>query len=594
MGAKGVIGKGKFSFFSSRGLAMKPDNVASKGVNRRCFLAVCSGLGLASTGLPAALAAVAPDGEAVTLSMMEQAEAMAGLSFTVEERREIVERLSYQRKIFKALRELRLGNQTPYPLQFNPLPIGQGLPNIKEDASPAPAPRVTDIKSIEDAAFLPASELSVLLAKQKISSLDLTRMYLARLKKHDPTLKCVVTLTEDLAMEQAKRADGEIAAGKHRGPLHGVPWGVKDLFATKGIPTSWGMEAFKDRIIHENAAVVERLEKAGAVLVAKLSLGELATGDRWFGGRTRNPWNPKTGSGGSSAGSASAVAAGLVGFALGTETNNSLVGPAMVCGNTGLRPTFGRVSRYGVMTVAWSFDKIGPLCRSAEDCALVLNAIAGPDDRDHSTVDLPCGFDRCPDVKNMKVGYVRELLSMPPQNQYMADILEAHKTALKAIGDLGAQLVPLPAFDPGRLDKLVYSASICMAAEAAAAHEDLMQDLGPEAFQHSNWPERLRAARFIPAVEYVQASRARSVLMQMVEDKMGGVDVLLGRMTVSSLQGNLTGHPELVMPYGQNAQGMPVSIILTGNLYEESKLIALGRALQNNTRHHLGRPRDFT
>ncbi|ACL02397.1 Amidase [Desulfatibacillum aliphaticivorans] len=573
---------------------MKPDNVTSKGVNRRIFLAVCSGLGLASTGLPAALAAVAPGGEAVTLQMMEQAEALAGLSFTLEERREIVERLSYQKQIFQALKDLRLGNQTPSPLHFNPLPAGKGLPAIKSGDSPAPAPRVEGVKSIEDAAFLPVTELSALLAQRQITSLDLTRMYLARLKKFDPVLKCVVTLTEDLAIEQAKQADSEIAAGKHRGPLHGIPWGVKDLFATKGIPTSWGMEAYKDRVIDQNASVVDRLEKAGAVLVAKLSLGELATGDRWFGGRTRNPWNPKTGSGGSSAGSASAAAAGLVGFALGTETNNSLVGPAMVCGNTGLRPTFGRVSRYGVMTVAWSFDKIGPLCRSAEDCALVLDAIAGRDDRDHSTVDLPCGFNRCPDVRHMKVGYVRELLSMPPQNQYMADILNAHKTALKAIGDLGVQLVPLPPFEPGTFDKLVYSASICMAVEAAAAHEDLMHDLGPEAFKHSNWPERLRAARFIPAVEYVQASRARSVLMQMVEDKMGDVDVLLGRLTVSSLQGNLTGHPELVMPYGLNAQGLPVSIILTGNLYEESKLIALGRALQNKTGHYLRQPPNFT
>ena len=347
-------------------------------MNRRKFLGYFSLLGLSSSLLPGALAAIAQDQDTITAEMLFQAEKIAGLKFTEEERQEIVEDLNLFKGSYKELRNLHMHNSVPLSLYFNPIPPGKSF-SIEKRSFQISAVNAKMPSRIEDIAFYPVTHLAKLIETGQVTSTELTKMYLARLKKYNPLLKSVISFTEDLAMKQAQKADQEIEAGKYKGILHGIPWGVKDVFATKGYKTTWGASVYKDQMIDMDATVVRRLEDAGAVLVAKLSVGELATGDKWFGGQTRNPWKPEWGSGGSSAGPASAVAAGLVGFSIGTETTDSLVGPARVCGATALRPSFGRVSRHGVMTVSWSFDKIGPICRSVEDCAVILNTICGPD-----------------------------------------------------------------------------------------------------------------------------------------------------------------------------------------------------------------------
>ena len=548
-------------------------------------MAVFSSLGLASTLLPTALASAASDGESITVEMMEQAEKIAGLKFSAGERREVVEILNHSREVYQELRGLRMAPETPLSLYFNPLPPGFDHPSAGGGFKPSEE-RIEAPSRLEEVAFYPVTHLARLLKERKITSLDLTRMYLARLKKYDAILKCVVTLTEDLALAQAERADRETAAGLYRGPLHGIPWGVKDIFSTKGIPTTWGLERYKNRVIDTDATVVKKLEQAGAVLLAKLSLGEMATGDKWYGGRTRNPWNPSQGSGGSSAGSASAVAAGLVGFSLGTETNESLVGPAMVCGVTGLRPTFGRVSRHGVMTVSWSYDKVGPLARSAQDSALILDAIRGPDGIDRSVLDPPLDWPAAPEVKNMKVGYVRDLFELTPTDKRLADLLAAHREAKNRLEEMGVETVALKNIDHALLKKLVRVSSLGMMVEAAAAHEDLSLGEQGNVFRHSQWAKRFRTARYVPAIDFVQANRARSLLIKEVDRIFQGIDVLLGRITLSALQSNLTGHPELVLPHGLDHSGMPVNIILTGTLFGEAGLLNLAGAYQAATDYH--------
>ncbi len=554
-------------------------------IDRRHFLTVFSSLGLVSTLLPGALAAASQDQDTITTEMMKQAEKIAGLEFNEQKREEIIGRLNRNRIGYRKLRSLNMENRTPFSLYFNPIPPGRTY---------EPQKRFLELSDIhvekpdqaEDTAFYPITHLSKLLKEKKISSIDLTKMYLARLKRYDPLLKCVVTLTEDLALEQAARADREIASGNYRGPLHGIPWGVKDLFATKGIPTTWGLERYKNRVIDTDATVVKRLEAAGAVLIAKLSLGELATGDRWYGGMTRNPWNHKRGSGGSSAGSASAVAAGLVGFSIGTETNESLVGPAMVCGVNGLRPTFGRVSRYGVMTTSWSYDKIGPMCRSAEDCAIVLDAICGPDDIDHSVIDLPFNWDPHINMKTLRVGYIKDLFDLTPENEWVASILAVHKEALKRIEVMGANIIEIKNTNHEYLATLIQVSSLGMMVEAAAAHEGLALNMREKVFGYSDWAKRFRWARYVPAIDYVQANRARSLLIEEADEIFQRVDVLIGRVTLSALQSNITGHPELVIPHGLDKNDMPVGIILTGKLFGESALIKLAHTYQMKTGYH--------
>ncbi len=412
-------------------------------------------------------------------------------------------------------------------------------------------------------------------------------MYLNRLKEYGPKLECVITLTEELAMEHARRADAEIAAGRYRGPLQGVPWGAKDLLAARRYKTTWGAKPFQDQVIDEDATVVKRLEDAGAVLVAKLALGALAWGDVWYGGETRNPWKLEQGSSGSSAGPASATAAGLVGFAIGTETWGSIVSPATRCGVTGLRPTFGRVSRHGAMALSWSMDKIGPMCRSVEDCALVFEAIYGPDGKDLSVVDAAFNWDAEYPVKRLRVGY----LSSAFEDDRDDEEWKAHDEAtLATLRSLGFQLVPieLP-------DLPIDSLSFILSAEAGAAFDQLTRsdrdDLLVRQVRNA-WPNVLRQSRLIPAVEYIQANRIRTLAMNAMAELMSRVDVYVtpafggGNLLLT----NLTGHPCVVLPNGFREDGTPTSITFMGKLFGEAEVLALARAYQEATGFHRKHP----
>ncbi len=425
----------------------------------------------------------------------------------------------------------------------------------------------------EDLAFLPVTELAALVRTRQVGSVELTRLYLDRLRQYSPVLRCMISDTEALALRQAEAADREIAAGRYRGPLHGIPWGAKDLIAYPGYKTTWGALPFRDRVINKKATVARRLEQAGAVLVAKLSLGALAQGDRWFNDFTRNPWNPKQGSSGSSAGSASATCAGLVGFSLGSETLGSIISPCLRCGVTGLRPTYGRVSRYGCMTLAWSMDKIGPICRSVEDCALVFGAIHGFDGLDAAAVDRPFSWPLKRDLRSLRVGYV--------ENDTPTDKREE----LRVLSDIGVQLIPIKLPDKYPVRPLV----IILNAEAAAAFDDLTRDNISEGL--NRWPDAFRRGQFTPAVEYLRANRIRTLVMQEMQKVMRQVDVTVATDDLTLT--NLTGHPSIALPNGLAKRGgveTPTSISFSGGLFKESELLAVAHAYQQATGHHLRRP----
>jgi Asp-tRNA(Asn)/Glu-tRNA(Gln) amidotransferase A subunit family amidase len=446
--------------------------------------------------------------------------------------------------------------------------------------------------NLEDLAFWPVTHLAALIESRHLSSRELTELYLSRLKRYDPRLHCVITLTEELAREQARRADEEIAAGRLRGPLHGIPWGAKDLIAKRGYKTTGGSEAYRDQLVDLDATVMSRLEEAGAVLVAKLSTGELARGDRWFGGQTRNPWNPEQGSGGSSAGPGSATAAGLVGFALGTETLGSIVGPSRTCGVTGLRPTYGRVSRHGVMPAAWTLDKVGPICRSAEDCALVLNAISGPDGWDLSLADRPFDWDPGLDVTKLRVGYLAEAFGEERTNEGASK--ENDDRALAVLRSLGLELVPVSLPEHADMDALM----MLLVEEAAVLDELTRSGRDELLIKDRDEPEAMlvRAHRLVPGVEYFQMSRVRMRLMEGMARLFEKVDAYLAPFQTASGDLNLratnaTGHPGAAVPAGFNAKGMPTSMHFVGSLYGEAQLLALAKAFQEKTDHHQRHPK---
>ncbi len=568
-------------------------------VNRRRFLEYFSTVGLGATLLPGALLARAQDAAVITPAMVAEAARVAGITFPAEAEKKIAEALSRKNGLlsgYQALAEMKLGNDTPPALVFNPLLPGMKVPEAR-GVFRCSRPAAVRPKTDEDLAFLPLIEQAALIKKRLVTSTDLTRLYLARLKKYDPVLHCVVTLTEDLALEQAARADAELAAGHYRSLLHGIPWGAKDLLAVKGYKTTFGASPYKDQVIDQDATVYTRLTEAGAVLLGKLTLGALAMGDRWFGGQTKSPWdpaNPTNGSSGSSAGPASAAAAGLVGFAIGSETRGSIMSPAARCGVTGLRPTFGRVSRYGAMALSWTMDKLGPLARTAEDCAVVLKAVAGPDGKDNHVIDAPFDWDVRRDVSRLRVGYIKADVEgdIPddPKNaarvQRMRESRQNAVEALAVIKSLGVKLTPLdlPALDTSAID-------FVLTTEAAAAFHDLVvserfdqMSADPE---RSGWVGSLRLHEFVPAVQYIQANRARTRLMETFAKVFEGIDLFVGsRLGVT----NLTGHPEISVVSGFGAQGQPRSLNLTGRLFGEEDLILLAHAYQTKTGHHLKRP----
>jgi Asp-tRNA(Asn)/Glu-tRNA(Gln) amidotransferase A subunit family amidase len=491
---------------------------------------------------------------------------------------------------YKKLRQVALINDVAPALQFNPIPPGITFDKQQRSMKMSRVRKLQVPSDLEQAAFWPVTDLSHLIKSRQVSSMELTKMYLDRLKKYDPKLKCVITFTEELAHKQAKRADEEIAAGHYRGPLHGIPWGAKDLLATKGHRTTWGAMPYKDQVIDEDATVVKRLEEAGAVLIAKLTLGALAWGDVWFGGKTRNPWNPEHGSSGSSAGPAAATAAGLVGFSIGSETWGSIVSPSTICGVTGLRPTFGRVSRYGAMALSWSMDKIGPMCRTVEDCAVVFNAIYGPDGKDTTVVDLPFNWDASCDLKGLKVGYLKSVFEQDRKDKQWKTNDEA---TLDVLRRLGLNLVPIELPDIP-----IKPMSIILNVEAAAAFDDITRnnrdDLLVRQIKNA-WPNRFREARTVPAVEYLQANRLRTLVMKAMQEQLSGIDVYVSPSWEgqNSLLTNLTGHPVVVVPNGFKDNGSPTSISFLGNLFDEGTVLAVAAAYQDATEFHKKRPALF-
>jgi len=600
-------------------------------LDRRAFMAYCSSLGLGTTLLPGVLWARLAAGADITKETVACAEEIAGVKFTDEQRTMMVENLRRHQRAIEALHKILPGNDVAPVLRFDPVPPGVTLDApAKRPMVRSRVPVMTTPGNLEDLAFLPVTALSTLVRARKVTSQQLTRMYLGRLKKHDPALHAVITLTEDRALRQARAADEEIARGRYRGALHGIPWGAKDLLATRGYKTTWGAGPYREQVIDADATVVRRLDDAGAVLVAKLTLGELAQGDRWFGERTRNPWWPDQGSSGSSAGPGSAVAAGLVGFAIGTETQGSISSPATRNGVTGLRPTFGRVPRTGAMALAWSMDKIGPMCRSVEDCALVFDAIHGPDGRDLAVRDIPFSWNARLDVRALRVGYFEHAFHTPEKDpKDPTRTLHATKAhddaALDALRALGIRLIPVEVPDVP-----TQAMSIILTAEAGAAFEELtISGRVAEMVQQeaSAWPNTFRAAQFIPAVDYINANRVRALACRKYWDLFRTVDVVVTPTSVMGLNQlpatNLTGNPAVILPNGfieapplQSGAAppaaapsdtgrrvqppmpsprpqVPVSFTFLGGLYREDVLLAVAHAYQQATRWHLRRPPGF-
>ena len=557
-------------------------SIADNAYDRRSFMSYFASIGLGSTLLPGVLwAQAAQQGAEISTATIACAEELAGLEFSEEERTNIARGLRNQRQSIAALREVKLDNSVAPALVFNPLPAGM-TPSTERKKMVRSKTTVRAVPRDEELAFLPVTELSELVRTRKVSSMRLTQLYISRLRKYDPVLLCVVNLTEERALRQAKAADDEIARGRYRGPLHGIPWGAKDLLAVRGTPTTWGTPPFKDQVIDMDATVVQRLDAAGAVLVAKLTLGELAQGDRWFGGMTRNPWNLEQGSSGSSAGPASATAAGLVGFSIGSETQGSISSPVTRCGVTGLRPTFGLVPKTGAMALSWSMDKLGPICRSAEDCALVLAAIYGPDGQDRSVIPAAFNYDASVKPSALRVGYTkssfeRELAADATANQKAARAYDV--AVLATLRELGVNLVPV------ELPQVRYFGNFILGIEAAAAFDEFtrsgkVKEMTPQ----STWGGTFRNARFVSAIEYINANRARSIAIEEWAKIMKDVDVLVsptngGHLTAT----NLTGHPAVIMPNGFVENGTPVSITFLGQLFGEGKLLALANAYQQKT-----------
>ena len=496
--------------------------------------------------------------------------------------------------LLDAYREIRaydLPNSTPPALQFNPLPYGFRIPEPTPKMQWEIPTGISKPTWEADMAFMSIPELASLIRAGEISCLALTEFYLNRLKKYDPQLHCVITLTEEYAIQQAKKMDAELASGKDRGILHGIPFGAKDLFSFPGYPTTWGAVAYKDQVLDQTAGIITKLEEAGAILVAKTTLGALANGDVWFADTTRNPWNLEEGSSGSSAGSAAATSAGLLPFAIGTETWGSIVSPSTRCGTTGLRPTYGRVSRTGAMALSWSMDKVGPICRSATDCAIVFDAIRGLDPGDKTLIDAGFSYPGKVDLSDLKIGYFK--------NAFDTDysVSEFDKTTLRVLRKMGAELIPV---DLESNELPYYAMSIILDAEAAAAFDDLTRSNRDTLLVRQNkyaWPNIFRTARYITAVEYIQANRIRHDLIEEYHKKMQGFDVVV----VPSFRGgdhllatNLTGNPVVVLPNGFKESGSPTSISFLGNLFDEGTILAVAAAYQESTGFHKKQPKLFS
>lgn len=563
-------------------------------------------------GEPSAFGTAPPVGPAVDANTFAQAEKLVQVALTPSERElaahtwasdmaPLYERRTGPRKIDLPSSLAPYSRCNPVlPGEFSGPQRNQFLPT-KIDPGPLPAKDA-------DIAFAPLTHLSAWIQSRQLTSERLTRIYLDRLQRFDPILRCVVTLTGAHAFAQAKQADAEIANGKYRGPLHGIPWGAKDLLDTAGIPTTYGAEPFRHRVPAEDATVVHRLNEAGAVLVAKLSLGSLALNDIWFGGQTMNPWLLEEGSSGSSAGPGAATAAGLVGFSIGSETGGSIVSPSMRCGVTGLRPTFGRVPRTGAMTLCWSLDKLGPMTRSVEDAIHVLHAISGPDDADVSCAPSKLDFDATANLTGLRVGYFPAWMKQNPATPVDRATLEA----ARVVGLTPVELT-LPDWPYDSLNLILF-------AEGAAAFEQLTLTHGVDQLKvqtHDAWPNLFRQARFLSAVDFVQADRLRRKVAEEMARIFSKVDLLL----VPSLRDemltitNFTGHPSLTLRAGfvevsqartdwapdpsrpvpkfATPRRVPHGITLIGRLFDEGTIARVGISLERTLNVTSERPPNF-
>jgi Asp-tRNA(Asn)/Glu-tRNA(Gln) amidotransferase A subunit family amidase len=600
-----------------------PDPAAS----RRRFLAYFAAAGLSSTLLPGVLWARVQEEKAarVTDAMLKDALAVAGLDFTDEQRQQILAGVNQNLTRYAELRQIHIDPNVAPPMYYSPLVPGTRLDRVAKPFRPSAPPALRRPVDLEDVAFWPMAHLAHLLKTKQVTSVELTRMYLDRLSRFNATLNFVVTFTDELAMAQARQADREIAAGKYRGPLHGMPWGCKDIIAVPGFPTQWGSGAFKGQVIDTEATVVRLLREAGAVMLAKLTTGELASGDQWFGGRTNSPWDPSEGSSGSSAGPASATAAGCVAFGIGTETSGSILSPSTICGVTGLRPTFGRVSRYGAMTLSWTQDRLGPLCRTVEDCALVFHTIAKADEQDPSVIDLPFNWDADLDVRRLKVGYLAAAFDEPNRN---ADWKRNDANVLETVKALGVtpEAFSLPAMP-------VSVTGGILGAESGASFDEFIRSGRDANMTNKQRANGMRQSRLVPAVEYLQTQRVRAMIMRQFAATVSKYDVYIapyidmraggsgrageaggaGRAGGAGEAGragraggeapppsairdhfqvaNLCGYPAVSVPNGFTAEGRPTSITFLGRLYAEAEMLALARAYQERAGFHLKHPK---
>ena len=598
----------------------------TKALDRRTFVKLLPAAGAAglavsrsplkalaqtATPTPTPSPRLSPAPMRITRDMMHDAEKLIGIELTDKQEDMALPGVNRALDSYEVVRKIDVPLDTEPAIVFHPALPGF---HIKRAATRTKFKfgrnEPAQFKSVEDLAFATVPQLAELIRTKKVSSLELTKMYLARLKRYGPKLLCVVTLTEDLAMKQAQDADNDLKRGKYRGPLHGIPWGAKDLLATKGIKTTWGAEPYRDQVINYDATVVERLRDAGAVLVAKLSMGALAQGPKWFGGVTRNPWVPdedRLGSSGSSAGPASATSAGLVGFSIGTETLGSIVSPSSRCGVTGLRPTYGRVSRFGAMGLSWTMDKIGPLCRGVEDCAAALDAIYGPDNRDLTVGDAPFNWSADLLLDKLRVAYLKtefEAPAPPNANEQQRQLTERrnamYKEALDALQKAGVKMAPieLPKFPTQNIRYI-------LTAEAATAFDDITRDGRVNQLSGQDpgdWPNTFRTSRFIPAVEYLRAQRARVLLMREMDKLMSQWDVFVSPApgSASLIITNLTGHPAVCVPCGfldvpgaNNGpiQHLPQAIMFTGGLYDEASPLRVALAFEQATKWHTMHPK---
>ena len=597
---------------------------------RRRFLGCFTGMGLGGTLLPGVLwAQVQSDGaQKISPEMLKDALTVAGLSYSDADQKAMLQTVNRNLTNYEALSSLHIPNDVSPPFYFSAITPGMKVNRTREPFRFS-APAVKRPANLEDVAFWPITQLAQLLKTRQVTSTELTQMYLARLHKYNAKLNCVVTFLDDLALAQAKQADAEIAANKYKGPLHGIPWGAKDIIAVKGYKTTWGSGAYKDQMIDDEASVVEMLRDAGAVLVAKLTSGELAQGDQWFGGQTKNPWNTEQGSSGSSAGPASATAGGLVAFGIGSETSGSILSPSARCGVTGLRPTFGRVSRYGVMALSWTQDRLGPLCRYAEDCAIVMSAIAKPDGRDLSVSEIPFNWNAHLDIKKLRVGYLEG--SFEETRDPVAK--RNDEATVKQLESFGLKLVPI------KVPEWTIDVS-AIGVEAAVFFDELVRSGRDKQLTMPNRANGFRSSHLTPAVDYLQSQRARSMMMMKLAEATADVDVYVvptggggggggrGRGAAGaaapagdpgglaadapapaagrgrgaggggarspvqrhSTMANLACYPAINVPNGFTEAGAPTNIVFFARPFGEPEMLAVAKAYQDASGFYLKHP----